>query len=79
MTPYAQSTFKPGGDKLPGVDSMGPNENHGGSRKRLLFIRKQRTVEGNQFLLDAADALHSPLHNTRRSNLITNIDIENGR
>ncbi len=75
MTPYAHSHASITGE----LGSMGPGENHGGSRNRLLFIRKQRIIEGNQQLLDYADSKNPPLHNTRRMNLITNTDIENGR
>lgn len=58
---------------------FGNNENHGGSRNRLLFMRKQQVIEGNQTKLDIADSLKGPGMNTRRMNLITNVEIENGR
>ena len=58
---------------------FGENDNHGGSRNRLLFTRKQRVIEGNQTKLDAADFKNGPVMNNRRMNLITNVEIENGR
>jgi hypothetical protein len=58
---------------------FGENDNHGGSRQRLLFTRKQRVIEGNQMKLDAADFKNGPVMNNRRMNLITNVEIENGR
>lgn len=58
---------------------FGENDNHGGSRQRLLFTRRQRVIEGNQMKLDAADFKNGPAMNNRRMNLITNVEIENGR
>jgi len=58
---------------------FGTNDDHGGSRNRLLFTRKQRDIEGNQMKLDLADARKGPGMSTKRMNLITNMDIENGR
>lgn len=87
MTPYATSNTQKASARLGmsdsmgapvGADSMGAPEHHGGSRKRLMFIRKQRVIEGNQSKLDYADSL-KPHFNTRRANLITNTEIENGR
>ena len=49
---------------------------HGGSRKRLLFTRRQNTIDGNQAKLDIADA-KKPQVNTRRLAIITNVGIEN--
>ena len=54
------------------------NENHGGSRNRLLFLRKQQVIENNQNKLDESDST-KPKMNTRRLNLITNTEMENGR
>jgi len=86
MTPYATSTQNKSARlgmsdfdlTLGASDCMNPAENHGGSRKRLMFIRKQRVIEGNQSKLDFSDSL-KPHVNTRRANLITNTEIENGR
>ena len=64
--------------KSPSYDIFHSNENHGGSRNRLLFIRKQQVIENNQNKLDAADET-KPKVNTRRLNLITNTAMENGR
>lgn len=65
-------------DAVPRASSHFGLEDHGGSRKRLLFSRRQKVTEDNQRLLDVADA-RRPMMNTRRQNLITNVEMENGR
>lgn len=49
---------------------------HGGSRKRLMFTRRQISREDAQARMDDAEAL-KPKANTRRLKLITNIAAEN--
>ncbi len=63
-------------DAIPRAASQFGLTDHGGSRKRLLFSRRQGTLEGNQAKLDIADAKR-PQINTRRLNLITNVAVEN--
>ena len=63
-------------DAIPRASSEFGLTDHGGSRKRLMFSRKQIVREGNQDKLDYSDSL-KPHYNTRKSNMITNIAIEN--
>jgi len=63
-------------DAIPRAASHFGLTDHGGSRKRLMFSRKQIVREGNQDKLDYADSL-KPHYNTRKSNMITNIAMEN--
>ena len=51
-------------------------EDHGGSRKRLMFSRRQGMREDCQSRMDAAQSLKTTT-NTRRLKLITNIEAEN--
>lgn len=63
-------------DAIPRAASQYGLNDHGGSRKRLLFSRKQATLMANQAKMDAAEAKKTPI-NTRRLALITNVAIEN--
>ena len=63
-------------DAIPRAASHFGLTDHGGSRKRLMFSRKQIVREGNQDKLDCADSI-KPHYNTRKSNMITNIAMEN--
>lgn len=63
-------------DAIPRAASNFGLTDHGGSRKRLMFSRKQIVREGNQDKLDFADSV-KPHYNTRKSNMITNIAMEN--
>jgi len=63
-------------DAIPRAASQYSLEDHGGSRKRLMFTRRQGMREECQARMDVAHA-EKPLANTRRLKLITNIDAEN--
>lgn len=63
-------------DAIPRSVSNFGADDHGGSRKRLLFTRKQATCEGNEAKLAVAHSKMS-MPNTRRMNLITNVAVEN--
>jgi hypothetical protein len=63
-------------DAIPRAASNYGLDDHGGSRKRLLFSRRQASTENNQRLLDIADSKKT-MPNTRRMNLITNVAVEN--
>jgi len=64
-------------DAIPRAASQFGLDNHGGSRKRLMFSRKQATCEGNQVKMIEAEARKPNKVNTRRLALITNVAIEN--
>ena len=64
-------------DAIPRAASQFGLDNHGGSRKRLMFSRKQATCEGNQVKMIEAEARKPNKTNTRRLALITNVAIEN--
>lgn len=63
-------------DAIPRAASQFSLSDHGGSRKRLMFTRRQGVREECQARMDAAESL-KPSVNTRRLKLITNIDAEN--
>jgi len=63
-------------DAIPRAASTFGLDEHGGSRKRLLFSRRQATIESNQAKLDIAEAQKEKV-NTKRKNLITNVAFEN--
>jgi hypothetical protein len=63
-------------DAIPRSESRYGLTDHGGSRKRLLFSRRQIATESNQAKLDFADS-KKIMPNTRRMNLITNVAVEN--
>lgn len=64
-------------DAIPRAASQFGLDNHGGSRKRLMFSRRQATCEGNQVKMIEAEARKPNKVNTRRLALITNVAIEN--
>lgn len=63
-------------DAIPRSASIYGLDDHGGSRKRLMFSRKQRQCEINEEKMRVADAKRV-MPNTRRMNLITNVAVEN--
>ena len=63
-------------DAIPRSASNFGLDDHGGSRKRLLFTRRQATCEGNEAKLEVAYSKMT-MPNTRRMNLITNVAVEN--
>lgn len=63
-------------EAIPRSSSSLPIEEHGGSRKRLLFTRKEIVKLENQAKSDQL-AASMPFVNTKRVNLITNTAIEN--
>ena len=63
-------------DAVPRSASIYGLDDHGGSRKRLMFTRKQRVVEDNTLRMRVADE-KKVMPNTRRMNLITNVAVEN--
>jgi hypothetical protein len=63
-------------DAIPRTASIYGLDDHGGSRKRLMFSRKQRQVEINTEKMRVADE-KKVMPNTRRMNLITNVAVEN--
>jgi hypothetical protein len=63
-------------DAVPRSASIYGLEDHGGSRKRLMFTRKQRVVEDNTERMRIADE-KKVMPNTRRMDLITNVAVEN--
>lgn len=63
-------------DAIPRSASTFGLHDHGGSRKRLMFSRRQLDIENNERKMAEADA-KKPLVNTRRLALITNVAIEN--
>jgi len=63
-------------DAIPRAASTYGLDNHGGSRKRLLFSRRQGVINMNNEKLDETERAN-PHFNFCRSNLITNVAIEN--
>eukprot|EP01041_Mallomonas_annulata_P009847 gene9846-20482_t len=63
-------------DTVPRFTSSYGLEDHGGSRRRLLFSRKQKATEGCQVKLETALS-SKPRLDTRRHCLITNPSVEN--
>ena len=63
-------------DAIPRSSSIYGLDDHGGSRKRLMFSRRQRQSEINEEKMRVADAKRV-MPNTRRMNLITNVAVEN--
>ena len=63
-------------EAIPRSTSSLPINEHGGSRKRLLFTRKEIVKLENQAKSDQL-AASMPFVNTKRVNLITNTAIEN--
>lgn len=63
-------------DAVPRAASTFSLESHGGSRKRLLFSRRQQTIESNGGKMEVALARKPPV-DTKRMSLITNTAIEN--
>ena len=63
-------------DAIPRSVSTTGLDDHAGSRKRLMFIRREISrVYGDEKMRTAVDAI--PKVNTKRSNLITNVAVEN--
>ena len=63
-------------DAVPRASSTYGLHDHGGSRKRLFFSRKQRVAEDSKSQLEAIFGA-KPQVDARRSQLITNYDYEN--